>query len=89
MIIVIGDRNFLFSLEVISYFNGFFMYLAFQRSHCEFIGYCSSYCKIFETGLFARMNACQGRVPPTGLSYFTLNIGPCMLECIGLSVSRS
>ena len=37
------------------------------------------YCKIFETGLFARMIACLGRVPPTGLSCSSLISGPRMM----------
>ena len=59
------------------------------------IGYCSGYfmnivkyLKMIAL-LSARMNACLERVPPTGLSCSSLNIGPRMLECIGLSVSRS
>ena len=79
MIIVIGDRDFLFSLVVISYFNGYCVYLAFRRSHCEywlFYEYCK-YLKLVSL-LSAHMNACQGRVPPTGLSCSSLNIGPRM-----------
>ena len=59
------------------------------------IGYCIGYCMNIVKYLklvyllSARMNAFKGRVPPTGLSCSSLNIGPCMLECIGLSVSRS
>ena len=52
MIIVIGDRDFLFSLEVIGYFNDYFVYLAFQRSHCEYVAVILTIFEILEKLVF-------------------------------------
>ena len=86
MIILLKDRDFLSSLEVIDILMVISCIWPFKGATVN-IGYCISYCKIFETGLFAHMNACLRRVPPTGPSCPSLNIGPSMLKCIGLSVS--
>ena len=94
MIILLKDRDFLFSLEVIDILMVILCIWPFEGATVN-IGYCGSYfmnivkyLKLVSL-LSAHMNACLGRVPPTGLSCSSLNIGPCMLECIGLSVSRS
>ena len=73
MIIVIGDRDFLFSLEVIGYFNGYCVSGLSKEPLwiLVIVAVIVKYLKLVSL-LSARMNACLGRVPPTGLSCSSL-----------------